>query len=268
MQQYRNATVYRRITPPAGVLGPALAALGLLLVVTAPVRPQEQPQERPDRWEAAAELTFTDTRGNQDMSLLTTGFTLKHRQTEVYALEFKIQARYGSSDGERVAESYRGSVDFGITPASRWGPFLYSTAEHDPFKRLHVRVTSGGGARFVLIPRGPSSEATLSLAMLHSYEEQSNADSERIINRNARWSVQLNGRHKISEGITLNHTAQYRPVHDRLDDYLLNLETALRILVTRRIALTMTHEFDRDATPAPDVRPNDRLLRAGLLVQL
>lgn len=267
MQQRWNPTVSRRTTPRAGGLGPVLAALGLLLVVTPPVRPQ-QPEEQRDRWEAAAELTFTDTSGNQDMSLLTTGFSLKHRQTEVYALEVKVQARYGSSEGERVAESYRGSIDFGIDPAGRWGPFLYSTAEHDPFKRLHVRVTSGGGARFVLIPRGPAAEATFSVAMLHSYEEQSNADAERIINRHARWSLQLNGRHRISEGITLNHAAQYRPVHDRLDDYLLNLETALRILVTRRIALTMSHEFDRDASPAPDVRPNDRLLKAGLLVQL
>ncbi|HEX7120536.1 MAG TPA: DUF481 domain-containing protein [Longimicrobiales bacterium] len=223
-------------------------------------------EEDDDRWAAAAELSMTATSGNQDVTVLATGFTLRHLRQELFDFELKLQARYGSSRGEQVVENYQGTFNLDFGPGHRWSPFIYSTAEHDPFKRLDVRVSSGAGAKYRLYRAENSGEASLSLAMLHSYEALTTDVPTRTTS--ARWSLRLTGRQEIRDGVTVSSQALYEPVYNDTGDYLLAVDAGLKVLVTRSIALSVTHEYNQDSTPADGVGEIDRLLKAGILIEL
>ncbi len=241
-------------------------------------RPDEDttadPAVNPDRWAAAAEFTLTSASGNQDVTVLTTGFSLKHLRSELFGFNLKLQARYGTSDGQQVVENYQGSFNVDIGPQRRWSPFFSSAAEHDPFKRLDVRISSGAGARYRLYRAENRGEASLSVAMLHSYEALSpdpaatDVNSAPLTKNDALWRLELTSRHEVREGITLTSGALYQPVVNHAGDFLLEFDAALKVMVTKRIALSISHEFDHDSTPPPGVEDTDRLLKAGILIEL
>lgn len=226
----------------------------------------EEPQDSP-RWAGSTELTLTDASGNQRLTVFTTGFKLRHLRTEIYAFELEVQGRYGSSDGEQVAESYKGGITFDFTPQSRWSPFLHTEAEHDPFRRLDVRMNSGAGARFRVYREPSRGEVDLSVAMMHSYEAFAHESDGTQRNR-ARWNIRANGSRRVHEGVTLSHRTRYQPIVGETGDYLLTMETGLRVHLSRRIALSVSHEYNRDSTPPEDVHADDRLLKAGVQVDL
>lgn len=222
--------------------------------------------ESVDRWAAAAEFSMTATSGNQEMTVLATGFTLRHLRRELFDFQLKVQARYGSSGGEQVVENYHGTFNFDIGTRNRWSPFIYSTAEHDPFKRLDVRVSSGAGAKYRLYRSEDRGEASLSLAMLHSYEALSTVGATPT--NAARWSLRLNGNQKLRDGVTLSSQALYEPVLNDTGDFLFSFDTGLKVLLTQRIAVSITHEYNQDSTPAEGVGEIDRLLKAGIIIEL
>lgn len=232
-----------------------------------PVADDSAPTEKVDRWAAAAELSMTAASGNQEMTVVATSFTLRHLRQELFDFQLKLQARYGSSRGEQVVENYQGTFNFDIGPRHRWSPFIYSTAEHDPFKRLDIRVNSGAGAKYRLYRTEDRGEASLSLAMLHSYEALSSGTATPTKNT-ARWSVRLTGTRKLRDGVTLSSEALYEPVVDDVGDYLLTFDAGLKVLVTQHIALSVTHEYNQDTTPAEGVGEIDRLLKAGIIIEL
>jgi putative salt-induced outer membrane protein YdiY len=251
------------ILPIAVVLPGSVAAQDDAVVPTEPP-PQEQP--KPDRWRAAAELTLTEASGNQDVSMFTTAFTLEHLQRELFRLILKAQARYGRSEGDRVAENYRASLDLDLSPGARVAPFLHTSAERDPFKRLDLRMNSGAGARFRLYEKPDTGNLSISLGVLHSYETAAAAVNG--TSQMARVNAQLHAMQKLTDDVTLTHQSEYQPVYGTIDDYLLTMNTSLRVLLTKRVALSISHEFDRDSRPAEEVRKDDRLLKAGVLIEL
>ena len=226
----------------------------------------QEPAPKPDRWRAAAELTLTDSRGNQDVRVFTTAFTLEHLQRELFKLVLKSQARYGRSEGHRVAENYRASLDVDLSPGARVAPFLHTNAERDPFKRLDLRMNSGAGARLRLYAGPESGNLSVSLGILHSFESASTvlAGATQV----ARVNAQVQAMQKLTDDVTFSHQTQYQPVYGTMEDYLLTTNSSLRVLLTRRVALSVSHEFDRDSRPAQDVRRDDRLLKAGVLIEL
>lgn len=84
----------------------------------------------------------------------------------------------------------------------------------------------------------------------------------------ARVNAQVQAMRKLTNDVTLTHESQYQPVYGTIDDYLLTTITSLKVMLTRRVALSVSHEFDRDSRPAPDVGRDDRLLKAGVLIEL
>lgn len=228
--------------------------------------PVEQEEPKPDRWRAAAELTLTDASGNQDVRVFTTAFTLEHLQRELFRMVLKAQARYGRSEGASVAENYRVSLDFDLSPESHVAPFLHTSAERDPFKRLDLRMNSGAGARLRLYAKRDTGNLSISVGILHSYETAAS-----VVNgtsQMARVNAKIQAMRKLTSDVTLSHESQYQPVYGTVGDYLLTTNTSLKVLLTRRVALSVSHEFDRDSRPAPEVRKDDRLLKAGVLIEI
>lgn len=242
--------------------------LGTALTLGAAPAAASAQDDEPDAWGATAELSFTRATGNQRINVLTTAFQVTRRAVDMYGFELNMQARYGSSEDERLFENYKGELNLDMAPVSeRWSPFLYSTAERDRVNRLDMRVNSGAGAMYKLYRSDDRGEAALRVAMSYSYEAV-RADEPLDPTQTALWSLRLNGRQQIRDGVTLTHSTHYQPVYDELSDYLLSVQTTLKVMVTSRVALSVSHEYDRDSVPPPDVGPTDELLKAGILVEL
>jgi putative salt-induced outer membrane protein YdiY len=256
------------------IILPVLTLFGAVSVLVAhPVASSAQDSGAAEKWKASAEFSLTDQSGNSDLRLLTGGLRVSHLQQEIYELDASVTSRYGRSEGDLVALAHTGSLAFDLRPRETWSPFLFTTADRDEFKRLDLRLSTGAGARYT-ISRAPTGlrEASLSLALLHSYERIAPAPPEagavplgvETVHR-ARWSLRARGTHDVRDGVTLRHTTFYQPVWADVADYLLRSDTGVKILMTERLALSVDYQLKRDARPPVGVEPDDRLLKTGLI---
>lgn len=269
----------RRLNHPARAMSVLLA--GIAAVVSPGVAAAQDslatvetpaPQPPPDHWAAAAELTFTSASGNQEFTVLTTGFTLRHLQTERFGFKAQVEARYynpgNEAEGEETSfQSYKGSFSFDFNSSGRWSPFVFASGENNAAKRIDLRANGGAGAKYRVYNDGEQGTAEVSVALLQSYESL-DAPTVDSPTRQGRWDVKVNGRREIRAGVVLSHETEYQPNFDEPADYLLAMETGVKVLLNRHLALSVSHEFNHDATPAPGVRRDDSLLTAGLLVEL
>jgi hypothetical protein len=220
-------------------------------------------------------MSVTDQSGNRMLRLLTGGLNVSHLQEERFRLDLGLQSRYGKSEDELVTLSHQGTFAFDFQPAATWSPFVFIDAERDEFKLLDLRLSTGAGAKYTMWRVEESDEETsLSLALLHAYEriaaqapdqEEPVADGPDVVHR-ARWSLRARTSHELRSGVTFRHTTFYQPLWDEMANYLLRLDTSLKILLTERLALSVDYQIKRDARPPPGVEPDDRLLKTGLII--
>jgi len=242
----------------------ALAAFGSPGHAHAQV-PAQDP--RPERWALDVDLAFSGATGNDQTVLLTSGFKIAHLRTDLYELEWTGSVRYGRSEGKEVARNQRSGLKFDLYPQARWSPFLFSTAERDPFRRIDLRAGGGMGVKYTFW-RNEKGTLSLSVAGLYSYEDYMPGDAGAIEPaHHARWSWRLKGDRRIGELIRVENTTFYQPVWDRSSDYLLSTFTSIGVPMSERIALTLTHTFERDSQPVEGVHKNDQLFKAGITIR-
>ncbi|HEU5209615.1 MAG TPA: DUF481 domain-containing protein [Longimicrobiales bacterium] len=228
-----------------------------------------QPEPEPDRWMSQLEFGFNGSRGNTDLITLSTGFSIEHREKERFELEWATSYRYGESENEVVARHLQSSISFDLFPAGSWSPFFYVAAERDPFKRIDLRTDGGAGAKYT-IARGDVTSASLSLALLHTYENfrAIGTDPAPETRNNARWSVRARALRRMNEGWQVENTTFYKPVHNELGDYDIDSTTKLSAILNSRLALTFSYKYRLDSTPAEGVGGEDQFLTAGLTINL
>jgi hypothetical protein len=220
------------------------------------------------RWKASAELSYTDQTGNRTLRVLTAGFKASHLQKDLFRLDASVQSRYGESDEGVVARNHFGSLAADLRPQNQVSPFVFVDAEHDRFKRIDIRVSSGAGAKLT-VHRRPNStdELSVSLALLVSHENLvARAGDPRPESRTiGRASLRLRGGQELATGVRVHHLSFYQPMIDRMADYLLRSENGVRVTLNGRLALSVVHQYNRTALPPQGVAPDDRILRTGLI---
>lgn len=239
--------------------------------------PAEEAEDAPepeltlrDRWKVAAELSYSDQSGNNVLRLLSGGLEISHREKEAFEFESILKSRYGKSEGDVVARNHFASLSLDLHPRDDWSPFLYLTAERDPFKRLDLRFSGGAGAKYKLQEsQRAADELSMSLALLYSYEDirPVEADPFGPNTSRARWSLRVRGGRELRPGATLRHVTFYQPIWDELADYLLRSETGARLLLTERLGFSLSYQMDRTARPPEGVTPDDRLFKTGLIIE-
>jgi hypothetical protein len=241
----------------------------VFLSLAFPAAAQESPNpEAPRRWQASAELSYTDHTGNRTLRVLTGGFKASHLQKDLFRLDASVHSRYGESDEGVVARNHFGSLAFDLRPRERVSPFLFMDAEHDRFKRINARVSGGGGAKYVIHrTENAADEISASLALLVSHENLvprvgDPTPGHRTVGR---ASLRLRGGQELPSGVRVHHVTFYQPMVDRLADYLLRSESGVRVSLNHRLALSVVHQYNRSALPPEGVAPDDRILKIGLI---
>ncbi len=244
------------------------SALAILFFVPSFLSAQDSTTvRRPDTWSAVVDLAFSGASGNDQTTLLITGFRLSHLRTERFEMEWSGSVRYGRSEGREVARNLKSGFKLDVLPAARWSPFISVTGERDPFRKLDMRSNSGAGIKFAFW-RVPSGSASISGAVLHSYDKfVSTADAPLDPRHSARWSWRFKGDRKLGERIRVENTSLYQPLWDRSSEYQLNMMTAMRVPMSERIALSLSHSYERDSMAAEGVSKDDHLVKAGLTIE-
>jgi putative salt-induced outer membrane protein YdiY len=225
------------------------------------------PAAKPDSWSAVVDLAFSGASGTDQTVLLTTGFKVAHLRTERFEMELSGSVRYGRSEGREVARNLKSGFKLDVLPAAQWSPFISITGERDPFRKLDMRSNSGAGIKYSFW-RAPQGEASLSAAVLHSYENFVYSAEDPLPTRHsARWSWRFKGNRMLGERVRIENTSLYQPVWDHSSEYLLDMNTSIRVPMTTRIAVGLTHSFERDSRPPEGVRKDDHLVKAGLTIE-
>jgi putative salt-induced outer membrane protein YdiY len=256
-------------TPATDTVG-AAADAGTVTPPAPPVRPAAARASAPaSPWKVSAEMSYNDQTGNRVLRLLTGGLKVAHRDRTRYELDGRVESRYGKSNGEVVARNHYASLALDLRPEDVWSPFVFFNGERDEFKRLNLRFSGGAGAQYRIYDnRESKSTASVSLALLYSFEDLIPTEAQPFApNRSlARWSLRVKGNQALGQGISLQHSSFYQPVWDEVADYLLRSESGAKVLLTKRLALSVGYQLSRNNRPPDGVQPDDRLLKTGFII--
>jgi putative salt-induced outer membrane protein YdiY len=233
-------------------------------VAPAPAEAAPEPAEEPDRWAASVDLGFASSSGNSDLTSLTTGLRLKHLQTRLFKLEWSVAFRYGESQGTVVARSLHSKLDFDVGPSARVAPFVFVSAERDPFRKLDLRARTGSGVKYTFYRETPG-EASVRVAAQYSRENFTSAAAQSPRTDGA-WSMELKGNRGLGDNVRLENTTTFTPVFDDFADHNLDVASKISSRITKHLALTLSHAYGYDSTPAEGVGRTDQRFQAGLTI--
>jgi Protein of unknown function, DUF481 len=224
----------------------------------------------PRPWAFGVDLAYTSSSGNENISLLTSSFQVRHTVNNTYQLDLTGGLRYGETHGAVEARNLRGGLKWSFGPEREFSPFLFATIEQDAFRQLGLRANTGLGANYHALHRDDA-DIELSLAALYSYEDHHIGGilppDVAPYFRDERLSWGFKGKKTFHTGIELQNTTQYQPVWNAFGNYLLDSETTARAVVNHWLALTFGYTFQRNSRPLPGVKANDQLVRAGVSLQ-
>ncbi len=228
---------------------------------------QQETEEGPDRWAFVVDIGYTGYSGNRSLALLTSGFSLTRLREKLFALELSGQVDYGRSKGEEIQRDLFGAIKLDLYPDADWSPFIFGTAQQDPFREMRIRVNGGMGAKYTFW-RLPSGEVSISLAGLYSYEDHGVSIGSAIdqFEKKARLSWRLKGENNFPSGVRFSHVIFYQPRWNVWADYLIDARTTLRSKLSEKLSLTVSYTFTRDTRAPEGVNMDDHKLKTGLRI--
>lgn len=222
-------------------------------------------------WRASGTLSVTDVSGNKTLSLFTSAVQVSRVGGRSLGLSVALGARYGRSAGEVAVEDFTSGAELRFLPQGRVTPFVAATALRDDVKRIRVRLAASSGADLNVV-RDSIRRVAVGFALLQDYEltggDPALAGAPDSSATRTRLSFRLTGTIPLRPGVAIEHKSLFEPVSSDIHDYLFSTQTAIRVLLTRRLALQTSYQFNRDTTPPEGVLfRNDRTLTVGLTVQ-
>jgi hypothetical protein len=78
--------------------------------------------------------------------------------------------------------------------------------------------------------------------------------------------MEFSGNRALGDVVKIENTTSYAPVFDDFADYNLEIGSKLSSRISKRLALTLTHAYSYDSTPAAGVGRTDQRFQAGLTI--
>jgi hypothetical protein len=252
----------------------ALACLALALLAAAtrgaaqtaapaPAPPQAPPPRQP--WRLGTELAFTDISGNRQLQLFQSTIIVARQMPETFNFNLKLEGQYGESNHQEAAKSAAAHIRLDWTPHALVSPFLGLDVEYDHVRLINARVSGGVGVNLNLSYRDPT-RATVAFGLIEEYVNYAAPTVPSEVN-DTRLHARLAVVHILRPGVQIEINGKYQPATDRLWDYLLKVDGAIRVALTTKLAWRTAYTWNRASAPAAGVRPDDRTLTTGLLIQ-
>ena len=230
----------------------------------APAAPPQVPHP-PSPWRLGTEIAFTDISGNRQLQLFQSTVTIARQSPQVFNFDLKLEGRYGESNHQEAAKSAAARLRLDWTPRALVSPFLGFDAEYDHIRKIDARVSGGLGINYNLIRRD-ATRATVSTGVIEEYVSYASPTSPGSVS-DTRYSLRLAFTHTIRPGVQFEFNLRHQPSADRLWDYLFKADAAMRVALTTKLGWRTAYAWYRDSTPATGVKPDDRTLTTGLLIQ-
>lgn len=242
---------------------PAPAAPAAPAAPSAPA-PQTPPPPR-SPWRLGTEVAFTDMSGNRQIQLFQSTVTIARQVPETFNFDLKLEGRYGESNHQEAAKAAAAHVRCDWTPRALVSPFLGLDAEYDHVRKIDARLSGGVGVNLNLSYQDPT-RITLALGFIEEYVNYAATTVPNEVS-DTRFHARIAVVHILRPGVQAELNGKYQPATGHLWDYLFKADGALRVALTTRLAWRTTYSWNRDSTPAPGVRSDDRTLTTGLLIQ-
>jgi hypothetical protein len=225
----------------------------------------------PPGWSATGEFSYTDVTGNTSVALLASGFTLKRVRDTRYELELGGLIRYGEADGAATVENYVGNARVRFAPAGAVSPYVSAGWQRDVVRGIRARFAAQAGAEANLVRAAKDRRVAVGLALLRDVESRSlppGSPEPETVSR-SRLSATLTVQLPLRDGVNFEHRMLMEPATSGFADYFFLSRTAVRVGLTRVVALQTSYQFDRDNIPPPGVAFRDeRTLSAGILLSV
>ncbi len=246
---------------------PAAATRGAAQTAAAPAPAPAPPQAPPPRqpWRLGTELAFTDISGNRQLQLFQSTVTVARQMPETFNFNLKLEGQYGRSNHQEAAKSAAARIRLDWTPRALVSPFLGLDVEYDHVRLINARVSGGLGVNFNLSYRDPT-RATLAFGLIEEYVNYAAPTAPKEVN-DTRFHARLAFVQVLRPGVQVEINGKCQPATARLRDYLLKVDGAIRVAITTKLSWRTTYTWNRTSRPPAGVRPDDRTLTTGLLIQ-
>ena len=245
-----------------GCLAFALAAVSATArAQTAPAQPRRPP------WRFGTEIAFTDISGNRQLQLFQSTFSAARQTPETFNFDFKLETRYGRSQGVEAARAAAARVRLDWTPRALISPFLGFDWEYDRVRRIDSRIAGGAGANLNIAYRDDS-RTTLSIGVVEEYvNTAASATAPGTVTSDTRLHSRFALLRRLRPGLSAEFNVKYQPATRDMSDYLFKADGALRVALSTKLSWRTTYVWNRDSSPVSGVQKDDRNLTTGLLIQ-
>jgi hypothetical protein len=213
-------------------------------------------------WRYQLDFGFQDMSGNRDLTVVNGAFVVERRRQDRYILNFKLEGRYGRSNGVESVNYQLSRLRFDWTPKSLVSPFLGLDLARDPIRKVALRAQVGTGAN-INVNTHPEARTYFSLGFVLDHTDYTSGTVPSSTD-DTRWMVRASTTQLLGQTTRLEAVARYQPSTRDLTDYITTIEASLRVSLTRRMGFTTKYEFTRDSRPATGVENDDRGLTAAL----
>lgn len=201
---------------------------------------------------------YSMNQGNSDTQNLLARAAVIKKFAETWELVAKGEYAWGKVK-DQVTEEYEQTADRAQVSGQAnlfviEDGFLYGRSEYsyDKIKELDRRLDSGVGAGYNVYRAG---ETFAALEAGATYIDSKYEDDQR--DHGLFLRLAQNGALKINERVTFIESVEYKPKFEDFNDYLLNVEAALRVSLMGNLyfQLTVTDRYDNQ--PAAGTKRND-----------
>lgn len=223
-------------------------------------------ESAPDRWKIFADVGLDASGGNNELTVLRTGFGVTFLESRDLEFDLSGSYRYSERSGEVFERQLRGAFKLDLYPNDVWSPFAYLNGFRDPLRRrLDLRAEGGAGVKYTW-GQWEGGKASMSLAGTYTAEHYTKVEG--LETPPDRREGRVSWRHKLDQTFrgenTLEQIVFYQPVWDGWGDYVFTARHSVKAMLVGSLSLVLTHEFIHDETPVESVKKDDWTLGVSL----
>jgi putative salt-induced outer membrane protein YdiY len=208
-------------------------------------------------WENSIALGLTVTKGNSD-TLTATGTWLSLKKWEKNELRFGAEGTYGTTDGDKSAESAHVFGQYNRLFTERLYGYLRADFYHDGLADIDYRFVVSPGAGYYFI-KSPSTRLSGEVGPGWVYEKKGGEEDNYFTIRFAERFE-----HKFNDRVRIWESLEYLPQVDDWGNFILNGEIGVETAMSKHLGLRVFFQDNYTSRPAAGKKENDLKLVAAL----